>query len=93
MEHPVADVMAELLEALQKQKGYKVVAGVSSSLVKECLPRLAATLDVQPVTDIVELGEVRSKLHCFAAAQEDGVFSRPMYAGNAIATALSLEKT
>eukprot|EP00434_Breviolum_minutum_P010799 symbB.v1.2.009524.t4/scaffold606.1/size182035/14 len=74
LEHPVADVVAELLEAVQKQNSYKVIAGISSSLVKECLPRVAANLDVQPVTDILEVG------------QEDGVFSRPMYAGNAIAT-------
>ena len=74
LEHPVADVVAELLEAIQKQNSYKVIAGISSSLVKECLPRVAANLDVQPVTDILEVG------------QEDGVFSRPMYAGNAIAT-------
>lgn len=77
LEHPVADVLAELLEALQKKNSYKVIGGVSSSLVKECLPRLAASLDVQPVTDILEVG------------QEDGVFSRPMYAGNAIATVKS----
>ena len=74
LEHPVADVVAELLEAVQKQNSFKVIAGISSSLVKECLPRVAANLDVQPVTDILEVG------------QEDGVFSRPMYAGNAIAT-------
>ncbi|CAJ1412609.1 unnamed protein product, partial [Effrenium voratum] len=74
LEHPVADTMADLLEALQKQNGYKAIAGVASSLAKETLPRLAASLDVQPITDIVDVG------------QEDGVFCRPMYAGNAIAT-------
>ena len=37
LEHPVADVVAELLEAVQKQNSYKVIAGISSSLVKECL--------------------------------------------------------
>eukprot|EP00931_Biecheleriopsis_adriatica_P086146 TRINITY_DN60865_c0_g1_i1.p1 TRINITY_DN60865_c0_g1~~TRINITY_DN60865_c0_g1_i1.p1 ORF type:complete len:342 (+),score=86.95 TRINITY_DN60865_c0_g1_i1:42-1067(+) len=74
LEHPVADTMAELLLALQKTGGYKVVSAVSSSLAKETLPRVAATLDVQPVTDIIAVGE------------EEGVFTRPMYAGNAIAT-------
>ncbi|CAE7561070.1 etfA, partial [Symbiodinium sp. CCMP2456] len=59
------------------QQGYKCVAAVSSSLAKETLPRLAASLDVQPVTDILEV------------AEEDGVYRRPMYAGNAIATVQS----
>lgn len=75
--HPTANVAAELLLALQKAHGYTVIAGVAGSLCREVLPRLAAKLDVQPVTDIVEVGS------------EDGVFSRPMYAGNAIATVKS----
>lgn len=74
LEHPMADVGAELLLALQKSGNYTVVAGVSGSLCKEILPRLAAKLDVQPITDIIGVGA------------DDGVFSRPMYAGNAIAT-------
>jgi len=73
LEHSSADIVAELLLSLQKSKGYQVVAGVSSSVCKEALPRVAAKLDVQPVTDIITVGA------------EDGVFSRPMYAGNAIA--------
>lgn len=77
LEHPVADTTSEFLLALQKAKGYKVIAGVSSSLSKETLPRVAAKLDVQPITDIVAVGA------------EDGVFCRPMYAGNAIATVKS----
>ncbi|CAE7221602.1 etfA, partial [Symbiodinium pilosum] len=67
------------LETLQKEKSYKCVAAVSSSLAKETLPRLAAALDVQPVTDILEV------------AEEDGVYRRPMYAGNAIATVQSAD--
>lgn len=77
LEHPVADTTSELLLALQKAKGYKVIAGVASSLSKEALPRLAAKLDVQPISDVIAVGS------------EDGVFSRPMYAGNAIATVKS----
>jgi len=80
LEHPVADTTSELLLALQKSNGYKVIAGVASSLSKETLPRLAAKLDVQPVTDIISVGA------------EEGVFSRPMYAGNAIATVKSSDE-
>jgi len=74
LEHPVADTMSELLVGLQKVRDYKVIAGVASSLPRETLPRMAAKLDVQPITDIIGVGS------------EDGVFSRPMYAGNAIST-------
>eukprot|EP00416_Gambierdiscus_australes_P044843 CAMPEP_0171097500 /NCGR_PEP_ID=MMETSP0766_2-20121228/47581_1 /TAXON_ID=439317 /ORGANISM="Gambierdiscus australes, Strain CAWD 149" /LENGTH=342 /DNA_ID=CAMNT_0011556707 /DNA_START=32 /DNA_END=1060 /DNA_ORIENTATION=- len=76
-EHPVADTVSELLLAVQKARGYKVIAGVASSLSKEVLPRLAAKLDVQPISDVIAIGG------------EEGVFSRPMYAGNAIATVKS----
>jgi len=77
LEHPVADTVAELLLAIQKSGNYKAIAGVASSLAKEALPRMAAKLDVQPVTDVIAVGA------------EEGVFSRPMYAGNAIATVKS----
>lgn len=76
LEHPVADTTTELLLAMQKDKGYSVIAGVASSMCKETLPRLAAKLDVQPVTDIVNVAG-------------DDTFTRPMYAGNAMATVKS----
>jgi len=71
--HSPADLVSELLLSMQKQQSYSVIAGVSSSLCKEVLPRMAAKLDVQPVSDVI------------AVDAEEGVFSRPMYAGNAIA--------
>jgi len=77
LEHPVADTMAELLVAMQKSNGYKVIAAPATSLSKEALPRAGASLDVQPISDVISVGE------------EDGVFGRPMYAGNAIATVKS----
>jgi len=79
LEHLVPDSMSELLLAMQKNNGYKVIAAASTSLSKETLPRLAASLDTQPITDVIAVGE------------EDGVFSRPMYAGNAIATVKSTD--
>eukprot|EP00928_Gymnodinium_smaydae_P034432 TRINITY_DN24399_c0_g2_i4.p1 TRINITY_DN24399_c0_g2~~TRINITY_DN24399_c0_g2_i4.p1 ORF type:complete len:319 (-),score=98.73 TRINITY_DN24399_c0_g2_i4:53-1009(-) len=80
-EHPVADTAAEFLLQLQGANSYGTIAGVASSLSKEVLPRVAAKLDVQPVTDIIGVGE------------EEGVFRRPMYAGNAIATVKSTDAT
>jgi len=75
--HPVADTTTEFLLALQKSHGYKVIAGVTSSLCRESFPRLGAKLDVQPITDVIAVGA------------EEGVYTRPMYAGNAIATVKS----
>lgn len=76
-EHPVSDTLANFLLALQESNKYGVIAGVASSLCRETLPRVAAKLDVQPVTDVVKV------------ESEDGVFTRPMYAGNALATVKS----
>jgi len=75
------DVTAELLEHLQKSNSYKVICSPASSTYKEVLPRLAAKLDTQPIFDIVAVG------------QEEGVFTRPMYAGNAISTVKSTDAT
>mmetsp|Transcript_57269 Transcript_57269/g.149207 ORF Transcript_57269/g.149207 Transcript_57269/m.149207 type:complete len:341 (+) Transcript_57269:78-1100(+) len=77
LEHPVADTATEFFLSLQSKNSYSVISGVASSFCKEALPRLAAKLDVQPVTDIIAVGS------------EEGVFSRPMYAGNAVATVKS----
>lgn len=71
---PVADTMSELLLALQKANDYKVIASDTSSTARDALPRAAALLDVQPITDIIAIGD------------EAGVYERPTYAGNAIAT-------
>jgi len=78
LEHPVADIVTELLLAMQKDKGYTVIGGPASSFLKETLPRLGAKLDVQPVADIVNVSS-------------DDTFIRPMYAGNAMATVRSTD--
>merc|ERR1719195_1325187 len=74
LKRPVADSVTDFLLTLQKQNNYTVVGGAGNSLCKEALPRMAAKLDVQPITDIIGVGT------------EDGIFSRPTYAGNAIST-------
>jgi len=77
LEHPVADTMAKLLLSLHESGKYGAIAGATTSICRETLPRLAAKLDVQPITDVISV------------ESEDGVFGRPMYAGNAIATVKS----
>ena len=46
--------------ALQKSGGYTTIAGTAGSLCKDFLPRLAAKLDVAPITDIIEVGSEES---------------------------------
>lgn len=71
-----ASVSTEGLAALATKEGYThVMAGVSTT-AKSFLPRLAAALDVSPVTDIIEVLDATT-------------FRRPMYAGNAVATVKS----
>lgn len=67
-----ADVLANNITALIKSEGIKHVLGSSSDVSKDTLPRCGADLDVQPISQIVEV-------------YDDNTFQRPMYAGNALA--------
>jgi electron transfer flavoprotein alpha subunit len=68
---PLADSLVALLSTLAVR--YPYVVGSASTLGKDVFPRLAAKLDIQPVTDIVAIeGPTR--------------FTRPIYAGNALET-------
>jgi electron transfer flavoprotein alpha subunit len=52
---------------------YQYLVAAASTLGKDVMPRLAAKLDIQPVTDIV-------------AIESPNRFTRPIYAGNALET-------
>ena len=67
----LADGLANLLAGLAD--GYTVIAAAASTTGKDVMPRLAAKLDIQPVTDIV-------------AIEGANRFVRPIYAGNALQT-------
>jgi len=67
----LADGLADLLASLAE--GYNVIAASASTTGKDVMPRLAAKLDIQPVTDIV-------------AVEGANRFVRPIYAGNALET-------
>ena len=67
----LADSLADLLAGLAD--GYTIVAAAASTTGKDVMPRLAAKLDIQPVTDIV-------------AIEGANRFVRPIYAGNALET-------
>lgn len=67
----LADGLANLLAGLAEP--YRVIAAAASTTGKDIMPRLAARLDIQPVTDIV-------------AIEAPNRFVRPIYAGNALET-------
>ncbi len=67
----LADSLVAQLSALAVR--YPYVVASASSVGKDVMPRLAARLDIQPVTDIVAIHGPTS-------------FTRPIYAGNALQT-------
>ncbi len=69
-----AETLAPLLAALAP--GYSHIVAVSGAVARDTIPRLAAKLDLMPVTDVV-------------AIRGPDRFDRPIYAGNAIETVVS----
>lgn len=86
LDHTLAEPTSALVSAilLQGQQSstssgkYKRILAPASTFGKNILPRIAALLDVQAITDVIEI-------------INDNTFVRPIYAGNALATVKSLE--
>ncbi|WP_043316350.1 electron transfer flavoprotein subunit alpha/FixB family protein [Microbulbifer sp. HZ11] len=73
-EHQLAENVAKLVADLGKN--YSHVLAPATTTGKNMLPRAAALLDVQPISDII-------------AVESADTFKRPIYAGNVIATVQS----
>lgn len=73
-EHALAENIAPLVVELASQYTHVITAHTTTG--KNFLPRVAALLDVQMISDII-------------AVDSEDVFKRPVYAGNAIATVKS----
>lgn len=74
--HHLAENVAPLVAKLAKDGGYSHVLAPATSFGKNVLPRVAAMLDVQQISDII-------------AVISPDTFVRPIYAGNALATVQS----
>ncbi len=74
LDHLMAEPAAALLVALAP--GYSHILAATTAVGKNVLPRVAALLDVQPISDI-------------AAVVDADTFVRPIYAGNGMATVKS----
>jgi len=73
-EHPLAEPLAALLASLAPHHTHLVAASTATG--KNVMPRVAALLDVQPISDVAEV-------------VDSDTFVRPIYAGNALATVKS----
>ncbi len=74
--HGLAEPLADLLVALAP--GYTHLLAAATASGKNVMPRVAALLDVQPISDI-------------SAVVDADTFVRPIYAGNAMATVKSAD--
>ena len=73
-DHALAEPLAALLVALAP--GYTHLLAATTAIGKNVMPRVAALLDSQPISDI-------------SAVLDADTFVRPIYAGNALATVRS----
>jgi electron transfer flavoprotein alpha subunit len=74
LDHLLAEPMAALLVALAPS--YSHLLAATTAVGKNVMPRVAALLDVQPISDI-------------AGVEDADTFIRPIYAGNGLATVKS----
>ncbi len=76
-EHMLAEPMADLIKGLAG--GYAAIVAPSTANTKNVMPRAAALLDVQQISDITKVVSADT-------------FERPIYAGNAVQTVKSGDK-
>lgn len=69
----IAENAADLMAQMTKDKGFKFILGSATAIGKNIIPRVAAALDIAPLSDVIEI-------------KSADTFVRPIYAGNALAT-------
>ncbi|MDT7951204.1 MAG: FAD-binding protein [Acetobacteraceae bacterium] len=73
-EHPMAESLAALIVSMAGHHDH--IFAASTAIGKNVMPRVAALLDCQPISDI-------------SSVEGPDTFIRPIYAGNALATVVS----
>jgi electron transfer flavoprotein alpha subunit len=76
LDHALAENMAPMIADLVKDKGFKNILAAGTTTGKNIMPRVAALLDTQQITDIISV-------------ESADTFKRPIYGGQAIATVKS----
>jgi electron transfer flavoprotein alpha subunit len=76
--NPLPETLSPLIEKLLSDSAFTHVVSATSSAGKSLLPRVAARLDAPTLSDITSLEH--------DSASNSTTFTRPIYAGNAIAT-------
>jgi electron transfer flavoprotein alpha subunit len=79
-EHPLPEIVSPLLKNIIEQSStpFTHVVSTHSANSKSLLPRLAATFDVPAISDVTSVSH--------SSSTGSTTFTRPIYAGNAIAT-------
>lgn len=80
LENPYGGAFSIVAKNLIEKNGYDKVVALSSSFGKDVIPRIGGLMDLQAITDIIEIKDGGSK------------FVRPIYAGNALCTVSSIDK-
>ena len=73
----LAEPLASLISSISIN--YDALIAASTAFGKNLMPRIAALLDIAPISEVIEI-------------ISPGIYRRPLYAGNAIATVQSFEK-
>jgi electron transfer flavoprotein alpha subunit len=73
LENYIAEPYTDAVCEVVKQKGIELLIATSTAIGKDLLPRIAARLGAGMATDVVSFND-------------DGTLTRPMYAGNVVAT-------
>ena len=76
--HHLAETVSPILSSIIKSKNFSHVVWPVASESKNILPRVSVALNVQPITDVIDI-------------QSPSKFVRPIYAGNAFCTLSSLD--